>query len=106
MSDEPLTPHELPVPDDSAATGAAASAATTCPRCGANVFADQSFCEACGAEMWVGTPATRDRYTESPAGWVAACCDLGRRHHRNEDATAVAAARTPGSRAVGRGAGA
>lgn len=43
---------------------------------------------------------TRDHYTEHPARWVAACCDRGLRHDRNEDATAVGAAADPGSWAV------
>ncbi len=42
----------------------------------------------------------RDHYVEQPASWVAACCDKGLRHDRNEDATAVAADKRPGSRAV------
>lgn len=42
----------------------------------------------------------RDHYVEQPATWVAACCDKGLRHDRNEDATAVAADEPPGSRAV------
>ena len=45
-------------------------------------------------------PSERDHYTEQPAPWVAACCDRGIRHHRNEDATAIAADPEPGSRAV------
>ena len=45
-------------------------------------------------------PSERDHYTEQPAPWVAACCDRGIRHHRNEDATAIAAEPEPGSRAV------
>ncbi len=42
----------------------------------------------------------RDHYVESPAAWVAAVCDRGLRHPRNEDATAVAADPEQGSRAV------
>ena len=42
----------------------------------------------------------RDHYVEQPASWVAACCDRGIRHRRNEDAVAVAADPAPGSRAV------
>jgi serine/threonine protein phosphatase PrpC len=45
-------------------------------------------------------PSERDHYTEQPASWVAACCDRGIRHHRNEDATAIGADPEPGSRAV------
>ncbi|MFP5282448.1 MAG: PP2C family protein-serine/threonine phosphatase [Actinomycetes bacterium] len=47
-----------------------------------------------------GVSARRDHYVEAPASWVAACCDRGRRHSRNEDATAVAASPAPGSLAV------
>jgi len=42
----------------------------------------------------------RAHYTESPSSWVAACCDRGVRHPRNEDATAVAADLEPGGQAV------
>lgn len=45
-------------------------------------------------------PVERDHYTEAPASWVAAACDRGVRHARNEDAIAVAAEADPGSRAV------
>ncbi len=47
-----------------------------------------------------GAVSPRDHYVEQPAAWVAAVCDRGLRHHRNEDATAVAADPEPGSRAV------
>jgi serine/threonine protein phosphatase PrpC len=66
-----------------------------CANCGGVVGAD-GYCETCGTKA----PTERDHYTEHPASWVAACCDRGVRHHRNEDATAVAAEQTPGSRAV------
>lgn len=42
----------------------------------------------------------RDHYCESPSSWVAACCDRGIRHDRNEDATAVASEPRLGARAV------
>jgi serine/threonine protein phosphatase PrpC len=67
----------------------------SCTNCGGVVGAD-GYCETCGTKA----PTARDHYTEHPASWVAACCDRGVRHHRNEDATAVAAEQTPGSRAV------
>ena len=54
------------------------------------------YCETCGTKA----PNERDHYTEQPAPWVAACCDRGIRHFRNEDATALAADAAPGSRAV------
>jgi serine/threonine protein phosphatase PrpC len=66
-----------------------------CANCGGVIGAD-GYCESCGTKA----PTERDHYTEHPASWVAACCDRGIRHYRNEDATAVAAEPTPGSRAV------
>jgi serine/threonine protein phosphatase PrpC len=66
-----------------------------CANCGGVIGAD-GYCETCGTKA----PTERDHYTEQPASWVAACCDRGVRHHRNEDATAVAAEPAPGSRAV------
>ncbi|HET9561400.1 MAG TPA: PP2C family serine/threonine-protein phosphatase [Propionibacteriaceae bacterium] len=66
-----------------------------CANCGGVIGAD-GYCETCGTKA----PTERDHYTEHPAPWVAACCDRGVRHHRNEDATAVAAEPTPGTRAV------
>jgi serine/threonine protein phosphatase PrpC len=66
-----------------------------CSNCGGVVGAD-GYCEICGMKA----PSERDHYTEQPAPWVAACCDRGIRHHRNEDATAIAADPEPGSRAV------
>ena len=69
--------------------------ARSCADCGGVIGAD-GYCETCGAKA----ETQRDHYTEQPASWVAACCDRGVRHHRNEDATAIAAEPTPGSRAV------
>ena len=69
--------------------------ARPCANCGGVIGAD-GYCETCGTKA----PTERDHYTEQPASWVAACCDRGVRHHRNEDATAVAAEPTPSSRAV------
>ncbi len=146
-------------PPPTAPTGSA-STVITCPNCGAEVAATESFCEACGTSLTptppaagpgvdgdgggslsetpielsqpvratdeptlpmrrpclncggvVGTdgycetcgtkaPSERDHYVEQPASWVASSCDRGIRHHRNEDATAIAADRSPGTRAV------
>ena len=36
-------------------------------------------------------PSERDHYTEHPAPHVAAVCDRGVQHRRNEDASAIAA---------------
>ncbi len=67
----------------------------TCKECGGVVGADD-YCQTCGTKA----PRERDHYTEQPAPWVAAVCDRGIRHHRNEDASAIAAEAEPGSRAV------
>ena len=66
-----------------------------CASCGGVVGPD-GYCETCGTKA----PSERDHYVERPASWVAACCNRGIRHHRNEDATAVAASAEPGKRAV------
>jgi serine/threonine protein phosphatase PrpC len=79
----------LPVDIDLAGT------ASTCPACGGEV-ADDGYCGTCGTRA----PKRRDHYSEQPAAWVAAVCDRGLRHTRNEDAVAVAADAEPGSRAV------
>jgi len=59
---------------------------TACGACSGMVASD-GYCQECG------TPATkpRDHWTDRPAGWVAMVSDRGVRHHRNEDAGAVAA---------------
>src|SRR5699024_8582478 len=54
------------------------------------------YCQQCGAKA----PSPRDHFREAPAPWVAGVCDRGIRHHRNEDAMALAADPEPGSRAV------
>ena len=66
-----------------------------CANCGGAIGID-GYCEICGMKAL----SERDHYTEQPASWVAACCDKGVRHHRNEDATATGADPEPGSRAV------
>jgi serine/threonine protein phosphatase PrpC len=66
-----------------------------CPACGAEVAAD-GYCGTCGARA----PKQRDHFSEQPAPWVAAVCDRGLRHTRNEDAVALAAGAEPGSHAV------
>ncbi len=60
--------------------------ARPCSNCGGRIGPD-GYCETCGTKA----ATERDHYTENPASWVAACCDKGVRHFRNEDATAVAA---------------
>ncbi|HEY8721783.1 PP2C family serine/threonine-protein phosphatase [Pengzhenrongella sp.] len=66
-----------------------------CRECGGVVAAD-GYCTTCGAKA----PRARDHVVEQPQSWVAAVSDRGVRHHRNEDAAAVAADTEPGSRAV------
>ncbi len=63
-----------------------------CASCQGTI-ADDGYCEQCG------TPAVkaRDHWSDQPAPWLAAVCDRGIRHTRNEDAAAVAAASAPGS---------
>ena len=107
----PLTPSEaaseeavaeLPIELTASVTPPTTSAAEPtlvlprpCRSCGGVVGAD-GYCETCGTKA----PSERDHYVERPASWVAACCDRGIRHHRNEDATAIAASAEPGKRAV------
>jgi len=69
--------------------------AVVCAACGGAVAPD-GYCEQCG------TPAVRprDHWIDQPVPWVAAVCDRGVRHARNEDAVAVAAEPAPGSFAV------
>jgi serine/threonine protein phosphatase PrpC len=66
-----------------------------CSTCGGRIGPD-GYCETCGTKA----QTERDHYTENPASWVAACCDKGVRHFRNEDATAVAAETDGTGRAV------
>ena len=82
-------PQAIPAPADLDATE------VTCRACGGEVISD-GYCGTCGARA----PTLRDHFTEQPAAWVAAVCDRGIRHPRNEDAVALAADDEPGSRAV------
>jgi serine/threonine protein phosphatase PrpC len=66
-----------------------------CRECAGSVDPD-GYCTVCGVKA---VPA-RDHMVEQPQPWVVSVSDRGRRHHRNEDAAAVAADQTPGSRAV------
>ena len=69
--------------------------AQVCLECGHPVVQD-GYCASCGAKA----PLPRDHMVERPRSWVAGVSDRGRRHHRNEDAMALAADEDPGSRAV------
>ncbi len=88
-------PIELTRPTTRSAAGPELEPATRCLACGSEVGED-GYCTVCGTKA----PIPRDHYVEQPASWVAAVCDRGVKHHRNEDATAVAADAEPGSRAV------
>ena len=47
---------------------------------------DDGYCTQCGTKA----PSPRDHFEEQPAPWVGGVCDRGIRHHRNEDAMAMA----------------
>jgi serine/threonine protein phosphatase PrpC len=68
---------------------------STCAQCGGAIAAD-GYCAECGA------PAVkqRDHWEESPAAWLGGVTDRGVRHHRNEDAMALAAGPHPGDLGV------
>jgi serine/threonine protein phosphatase PrpC len=74
---------------------ASVTVARACHECGGEVAAD-GYCTQCGAEA----VRERDHFVEEPAAWVAAVCDVGIRHDRNEDAVALHAGAEPGSHAV------
>ena len=63
-----------------------AAGPVTCHQCGGEV-ADDGYCTQCGARA----PSERNHFSEQPAHWVAAVCDRGVRHTRNEDAVALSA---------------
>ncbi|HEY5836299.1 PP2C family serine/threonine-protein phosphatase [Streptomyces sp.] len=70
-----------------AATG---GTGTVCVACGLGGVDDDGYCEHCGHAQ----PRQRDHQEQELEG-VAAVSDRGLRHHRNEDAFTVAAARLP-----------
>ena len=77
------------------APAAPQAAAAACHECGGEVAAD-GYCTQCGA----AAANARHHFTEQPAPWVAAVCDRGVRHVRNEDAVALAAGPHAGGHAV------
>ncbi len=90
------TPANSPTPAVTPEVPAGAvAAATPCHECGGGV-ADDGYCTVCGA----AAISARNHYSEQPAPWVAAVCDRGLRHTRNEDAVALAASPEPGGHAV------
>ena len=94
----PTGPTQAKVTDESilgASTDLPPAAGDSCHQCG-GAIADDGYCTECGAKA----RSLRDHFTEQPAAWVAAVCDRGIRHHRNEDAVALEARGEPGSHAV------
>ena len=72
-------------------SGTSPQAATTCPFCQSDQITPDGYCGACGRKP----PASRD-HTEIDLGLVAGVTDRGLRHHRNEDAMALATAEAAG----------
>jgi serine/threonine protein phosphatase PrpC len=68
-------------------SGTSPQAATTCPFCQSDQITPDGYCGSCGRKP----PASRD-HTEIDLGLVAGVTDRGLRHHRNEDAMALATA--------------
>ncbi|MBC3842389.1 protein serine/threonine phosphatase 2C family protein [Streptacidiphilus sp. 4-A2] len=66
-------------------------AGRVCVGCGARAIDADGYCESCGLSQ----PRPRD-HQERALGGVCGVSDRGRRHHRNEDAFAVAATSRPG----------
>ena len=91
----PRPQHPRPPPAAPPAAPEVAATARACHECGGEV-ADDGYCTQCGA----AAPSPRNHFTEQPATWVAAVCDRGVRHTRNEDAVALAAGPEPGGHAV------
>jgi serine/threonine protein phosphatase PrpC len=66
-----------------------------CQNCGSTAMTADGYCEQCGH----GAPSGRD-HVELDLGSLAGVTDRGRRHHRNEDAMALAMTQTPAGPAV------
>ncbi|WP_406832299.1 PP2C family serine/threonine-protein phosphatase [Pedococcus sp. KACC 23699] len=86
---------EVPATESPLPTTSEAAPRQACHECGGEV-ADDGYCTQCGA----AAANPRNHFTELPAPWVAAVCDRGVRHTRNEDAVALAAGPGPGGHAV------
>jgi serine/threonine protein phosphatase PrpC len=86
-----VSPDVAQEPTAPAVSGSSAA----CREC-AGVVAEDGYCTQCGARA----PNPRNHFSEEPASWVAAVCDRGVRHTRNEDAVALAADPEPGGHAV------
>ena len=68
-------------------SGADPVQATACPFCQSAQITPDGYCESCGRKL----PSSRD-HTEIDLGLLAGVTDRGLRHHRNEDAMALATA--------------
>ncbi|HEX2706161.1 MAG TPA: protein phosphatase 2C domain-containing protein, partial [Candidatus Lustribacter sp.] len=66
-----------------------------CERCREGQVVD-GYCDVCGSPP----RDPRDHFTEQPAPWIAAVCDIGIRHSRNEDGLASMAQDTGQRRAA------
>ena len=64
-----------------------------CQNCGARQLSGDGYCEQCGRKA----PSPRD-HVEVDLGTLFGLTDRGLRHHRNEDAMALAVTQTPGGR--------
>jgi serine/threonine protein phosphatase PrpC len=73
----------------------AAGSGVGCPSCPGAAVTPEGYCETCGRKLPAG-----DDHAEIDLGLVAGVTDRGLRHRRNEDAMALATARTPGGPAV------
>jgi serine/threonine protein phosphatase PrpC len=69
--------------------------ATECAQCGGEIASD-GYCSQCGA----AAVKQRDHWEERPAAWLGGVTDRGVRHHRNEDAMALAAGAQAGDLGV------
>ena len=68
-------------------SGEVPGAVATCPECQSVHITPDGYCESCGHKV----PSSRD-HTELDLGMLAGVTDRGLRHHRNEDAMALATA--------------
>ncbi|MEU9147521.1 PP2C family serine/threonine-protein phosphatase [Streptomyces sp. NPDC048349] len=84
------TSQDVPTPEGVPAEAPQGSGGKTCVACRAGYVDTDGYCEHCGHAQ----PRERD-HLEEELGSVAAVSDRGLRHHRNEDAFAVAATALP-----------
>jgi uncharacterized OB-fold protein len=76
-------------------SGEAPKNAAVCPECQSVHITPDGYCESCGHKV----PSSRD-HTEVDLGMLAGVTDRGLRHHRNEDAMALATADLASGRAA------